>query len=138
MLQGQRFLSAEQLLLTTLIVKLAVVAVLATMLARYHRFRHILIFERRGWIDRLVFTMSLGLPLMAGVASRILLNYDAADLTLEGAFLAGLIAGPYAGALGTTYVRAEHVLVVVLLRDGSERETHKLRPVGGASHDDDY
>lgn len=99
MLQGQQFLSAEQLLLTTLIVKLAVVAVLATMLARYHRFRHILIFERRGWTDRLVFTMSLGLPLMAGVASRILLNYDAADLTLEGAFLAGLIAGPYTGAL---------------------------------------
>ena len=32
-------------------------AVLATMLARYRRFRHILIFERRGWVDRLVFTL---------------------------------------------------------------------------------
>src|SRR6266550_1608233 len=74
-------------------------AVLATMLARYHRFRHILIFERRGWLDRLVFTLALGIPLMAGVAARLLLNYKAADLTLEGAFLAGLIAGPYAGAL---------------------------------------
>src|SRR5207342_2225137 len=29
----------------------------------------------------------------------LLLGYKAADLTLEGAFLAGLIAGPYAGAL---------------------------------------
>ena len=28
----------------------------------------------------------------------MLLNYDAADLTLEGALLAGLIAGPYTGA----------------------------------------
>jgi two-component system LytT family sensor kinase len=28
----------------------------------------------------------------------LLLHYDAADLTLEGSFLAGLIAGPYAGA----------------------------------------
>src|SRR5437762_13728857 len=74
-------------------------AVLATMLARYHRFRHILIFERRGWVDRLVFTLALGIPLVAGVAARLLLNYQAADLTLEGAFLAGLIAGPYAGAL---------------------------------------
>ena len=36
---------------------------------------------------------------MAGVTSRLLLNYNAADLTLEGAFLAGLIAGPYAGAI---------------------------------------
>src|SRR5215510_1686754 len=72
---------------------------MATMLARYHRFRHILIFERRGWFDRLVFALAIGIPLMAGVTFRLLLNYNAADLTLEGAFLAGLIAGPYAGAL---------------------------------------
>jgi two-component system LytT family sensor kinase len=69
------------------------------MLARYRRFRHILIFERRGWLDRLVFTLALAVPLMAGVTSRVLLNYRAADLTLEGAFLAGLIAGPYTGGL---------------------------------------
>src|SRR4051794_23730288 len=94
-----RNLSPEQLLLTTLIVKLAVIAVLATMVARYRRFRHILIFERRGWTDRLVLTLSIGIPLMAGVASRLLLDYKAADLTLEGALLAGLIAGPYTGAL---------------------------------------
>ena len=97
--QEPRFLSADQFLLTTLIVKLAVMAVLATMLARYRRFRHILIFERRGWLDRLVFTLAIAVPLMAGVAFRKLLNYNAADLTLEGAFLAGLIAGPYTGAL---------------------------------------
>jgi two-component system LytT family sensor kinase len=98
-LQEPRFLSAEQFLLTTLIVKLAIMAVLATMLVRYHRFRHILIFERRGWLDRLVFVLAIGVPLTAGVTFRLLLNYNAADLTLEGAFLAGLIAGPYAGAL---------------------------------------
>lgn len=90
---------ADQVLLTTLTVKLAVVAVLATMLARYHRFRHILIFERRGWVDRLVFMLALGVPLAASVAIRVVLDYRAADLTLEGAFLAGLIAGPYTGAL---------------------------------------
>src|SRR5579864_1568458 len=88
-----------QVLLTTLVVKLAVVAALATMLVRYRRFRHILIFERRAWPDRLTFALSLGIPLASGVASRVLLNYNAADLTLEGSFLAGLIAGPYAGAL---------------------------------------
>ena len=74
-------------------------AALATMLARYHRFRHILIFEQRNWPDRLVFALGLGVPLTAGVAARVLLNYDAADLTLEGALLAGLIAGPYTGAI---------------------------------------
>jgi two-component system, LytTR family, sensor kinase len=88
-----------QVLLTTLVVKLAVMAALATMLVRYRRFRHILIFERRAWPDRLTFALALGIPLASGVASRLLLNYNAADLTLEGAFLAGLIAGPYAGAL---------------------------------------
>ena len=96
---GPQFLSAEQVLLTTLVVKLAVMATLATMLVRYRRFRHILIFERRGWGDRLLLAMALGLPLTAGIASRLLLNYNAADLTLEGAFVVGLIAGPYAGAI---------------------------------------
>ena len=93
-----RVLTPEQFLLT-LLVRLAAIAVLATMLARFHRFRRILIFERRGWVDRLVFTLSIGMPLMAGVTSRVILKYDAADLTLEGAFLAGLLAGPYTGGL---------------------------------------
>jgi two-component system LytT family sensor kinase len=95
-MQGE--LSAEYLLLTTLVVKLAVMATVATMLVRYRRFRHILIFERRAWPDRLVFSLALGIPLAAGVTARLLLGYNAADLTLEGPFVAGLIAGPYAGA----------------------------------------
>ena len=57
---GPKLLSAEQVLLTTLVVKLAVMAALATMLVRYRRFRHILIFERRDWPDRLVFVLALG------------------------------------------------------------------------------
>jgi two-component system, LytTR family, sensor kinase len=94
-----KFLTAQQVLLTTLVFKLAVMALLATMLVRYRRFRHILIFERRGLRDRLIFAFALGIPLAAGALSRVLLHYDAADLTLEGAFLVGLIGGPYAGAI---------------------------------------
>jgi len=70
-MQGQKFLSAEQLLLTTLVFKLAAMAALATMLVRYRRFRHILIFERRAWPDRLTFALSLGIPLTAGVAAPL-------------------------------------------------------------------
>ena len=99
MLQEPKFLSAGQFLLTTLVVKLAAMAALATMLARYRRFRHILIFEQRNWTDRLVFALALAVPFTVGVGARILLNYDAVDLTLEGALLAGLIAGPYTGAI---------------------------------------
>ena len=91
-------LAVDPGLLTTLVFKLAVMAALATMLVRYRRFRHILIFERRTLPDRMTFALSLGIPLTAGVIARLLLNYNAADLTLEGSFLAGLIAGPYAGA----------------------------------------
>ncbi len=97
-MQGPKFLTAEQLLLTTLVVKLVTTAALATMLVRYRRFRHILIFERRAWPDRLTFALSLGIPLTAGVVARLLLGYDALDLTMEGSFLVGLVAGPYAGA----------------------------------------
>src|SRR3954463_8669244 len=98
-MQGPKFLTAEQLLLVTLVVKLVATAALATMLVRYRRFRHILIFERRAWPDRLTFALSLGIPLTAGVVARLLLGYDALDLTMEGSFLVGLIAGPYAGAM---------------------------------------
>src|SRR5258708_14734099 len=79
--------------------KLAVGAVVATMLVRFAWFRRILLTEKRDWPERLVFAASLGLPLTAGVISRLLLNYQALDLTLSGAFLAGLLAGPYAGAI---------------------------------------
>ena len=61
--QEARFLSADQLLLTTLIVKLAVIAVLATMLARYRRsvvvgdsgeYRNRWVDEAHGYLSRSV------------------------------------------------------------------------------------
>jgi two-component system LytT family sensor kinase len=97
--QEPRFLSADQFLATTLVVKIAVMALLSIMLVRYHRFRKILLSERRAWPDRLIFALSLGIPMTAGVVARLLLQYNAADVTLEGSFLAGLIAGPYAGGI---------------------------------------
>lgn len=78
---------------------IAVMAALATMLARFRLFRRILLTERRDWPERLVFAAGFGIPLTAGVAARLLLGYNAADLTLAGAYLTGLIAGPYSGAL---------------------------------------
>src|SRR5687767_2887753 len=92
-------LASERDLLFTLMAQLAVGAVLSTMLVRFPWFRRILLTEKRDWPERLVFAASLGLPLTAGVVARKLLNYDAADVTLAGSFLAGLLAAPYAGAL---------------------------------------
>src|SRR5919112_5295359 len=92
-------LSAEQFLLVTLIVQVAVSAVLSTMLVRFWWFRRILLTEKRDWPERLVFAASIGIPLIAGVAIRKFLSFPPADLTLPGSFLVGLLAGPYAGAL---------------------------------------
>jgi len=90
---------AEQILLYTLMAKIAAAAILATTLVRFKGFRRILLTERRDWPERLTFAACVGLPLTVGVISRLLLDYKAADLTLSGSYLAGLIAGPYAGAL---------------------------------------
>jgi two-component system LytT family sensor kinase len=94
-------LGPQQILLTTLVVKLAVSGLIAIVLVRFHRFTAILLTERRVWHDRLLFALALGVPVCAGVVLRLLRpeSYQAADLTLEATFLAGLIAGPYAGAL---------------------------------------
>ncbi len=93
------FLSANQLLLTTLVFRLAVVAALATMLVRFQRFRRILLTERRDWPERLTFVVGVGVPLTIGTLSRLLLGYRAVEFSLAGPFLAGLIAGVRTDAL---------------------------------------
>lgn len=64
-------------------------------------------------------------------------SYDEGDGN-EGWVVVGATPGPYASAKGTTLIRSDLILVIVTLRDGSERETHRLRPTGGATQDDDY
>jgi two-component system, LytTR family, sensor kinase len=103
---GTTVLQPEQVLLVTLMVKLALVAILSTILVRFPWFRRILLTEKRDWPERLTFAASLGVPLTAGVLARLLLGYEAADLTLSGSFLAGLLAGPYAGAIVGTMTGA--------------------------------
>src|SRR4051812_49526200 len=93
-------LVSGQVSLFTLMAQLAVGAVLSTMLVRFPWFRRILLTEKRDWPERLVFAASLGLPLTLGVVWRLVLNNNGADLTLSGAFLAGLVAGACVGGVG--------------------------------------
>ena len=46
----------------------------------------------------------------------------------EGWVVVGGTPGPYALGTGTLYVRADNILVIVTMRDGSEREAHLLSP----------
>src|ERR1051325_10813146 len=97
-------LSTDQVLLTILLVKLAVMAASATILVRFRRFRQFLIVEQRPAAERLTFALTLGALLAPIAPSRLLLHHDAAALTLERAFIAGLIDGPYAGVIvGATF-----------------------------------
>ena len=57
--QATKALTAGQFLLTTLVVKVAIVAVLSTMLVRFPWFRRILLTEKRDWPERLIFAASL-------------------------------------------------------------------------------
>src|SRR5581483_2861906 len=70
-----------------------------------------LISGLRACPDRLVFSLAIGIPLAAGVVARLLLGYNAADLTLEGSFLVGLIVGPYAGAIVGVLVAAPALII---------------------------
>ena len=90
---------SRDVLPVALMANLAVAAIVATLLVRFPWFRRILLTEQRDWPARRDFAIGLGIPLVAGVSARLILHYDAADLSLPGAYLAGLIAGPYAGAL---------------------------------------
>jgi len=92
-------LTAQQLLFVTLVFRMLLMSLLAVMLVRYHRFRDLLIHEHRGWPMKTFFAVGLGVPLAAGVGARLLLGYDGLDVTLEGAYLAGLVTGPWGGAL---------------------------------------
>src|SRR5262249_60181299 len=96
---ANKSLTPEQFLLTPLVVKVAIAAILPTMVVRVPWFGRILLTEKRDWPERLVFAASIGIPLTAGVLVRLLLDFNPADLTLAGSFLAGLLAGPYAGAI---------------------------------------
>ena len=60
-------------------------------------------------------------------------SYDEGDGN-EGWVVVGATPGPYSRAAGYSMVRADLVLVIVPLKDGAERETHKVRPVGGAAN----
>jgi hypothetical protein len=53
-------------------------------------------------------------------------SYDSGEG--EAWVVVGSTPGPYAAAAGSAYVRADQVLVVLPLRDGSDREMHRLLP----------
>ena len=80
-----------------LLIKLAVMALLAGFVARFGMFRRLLLIEQRGPREKTQFAAFLGLPFMIGVLARLAAPYPTTDLSLEVTVLAGLLGGTIVG-----------------------------------------
>jgi two-component system LytT family sensor kinase len=91
--------------LITLLVKLAVVASIASILVRWSAVKRMLMRETRTMQQRLQLALWFSAIFGASVATRVLRPpYDAVDLGLEGSFLAGLLGGYVTGLLSGTLI----------------------------------
>jgi two-component system LytT family sensor kinase len=90
----------EQQLVTPLL-KLAVAAALASILARAGVFKRTLLREERTLHQRLMLAFSLAAIYGAGVGARVITGtYRAVDLGLEGSLVAGILGGYVTGLVG--------------------------------------
>ena len=86
-------------LFVTLTFKIGIMSCFAAVVVLSHRFRRLLLQEKKNELQWLAFNLSFGALLLLGVFSRLIYGYRPADLSLEGVFLLGLIEGIPAGVL---------------------------------------
>jgi two-component system LytT family sensor kinase len=93
--------TAVRELLFTLLLKVGVSASFAALLARWNTFRRVLFTEERDPDQKLKLMLFMTPPLIVGITLRLVgTQYDFADLSLEGAFLLGLLGGRVVGPIG--------------------------------------
>lgn len=81
-----------------LLFNLGVAAALASVLSRIPAFQRMLLREERSLTQRLEMALAFGTIFGAGAAARVATgSYQAADLTLAGVYLAGLLGGYVTG-----------------------------------------
>jgi two-component system LytT family sensor kinase len=88
-------------LLFTLLLKVGVASSFAALLARWNTLRRVLFTEERDADQKLKLMLFMTPPLFIGVTLRLVNPvYRFADLSLEGAFLMGLLGGRVVGPIG--------------------------------------
>ena len=88
----------EPQLIYSLLVKIGVVAALASFLVRSDAFKATLMREQRTLNQRLMLAVALSLVFGLGVATRVLTHrYEAVDLGLEASLLSGVVGGYVCG-----------------------------------------
>ncbi len=101
----------NKLILITLLVKLGVVASVASILARATSFRRLFFAERRSPTQTLAMLAFFLVPLTLGVWVRIVVpNFLAADISFETTILLGLLIGPGWAMLGGAVLALPAVL----------------------------
>src|SRR5947209_127839 len=101
-------------LLFTLLLKVGVASSIAALLARWNAFRRVLFTEERDPDQKLKLMLFMTPALIVGVTLRLVggPSYAFADLSLEGAFLMGLlgrrVVGPIGGAIITIPALISH------------------------------
>jgi hypothetical protein len=87
--------------LFTLLLKVGVAASIGALLARWNTFRRVLFTEERDVDQKIKLMVFMVPPLILGVTLRLVgTQYRFADLSLEGAFLMGLLGGRVVGPIG--------------------------------------
>jgi len=88
--------------LFTLLLKVAVASSVAALLVRWGSFRRVIFTEQRDPDQKLKLMLFMVAPLILGVTLRLIgrPSYNFADLSLEGAFLMGLLGGRVVGPIG--------------------------------------
>ncbi len=98
-------------ILLTLLIKLGVIASLASIVARFGLFKRLIFVERRTSRQKLAFALFLGIPFTLGVLARLLAKYQGTDLSLEITVLGGLLGGTFVGVLVGMMVSLPAVLI---------------------------
>jgi two-component system LytT family sensor kinase len=97
--------------LVTLLIKLGLIASLASIIARFEKFRRLLLVEIRTPKQKLLFAAFVGVPFMLGVLTRLVANYRGADLSLEVTVIGGLLGGTMVGLVVGMMVSLPAVLI---------------------------
>src|SRR5215469_6618908 len=92
--------------LFTLLLKVAVASSVAALLVRWGSFRRVIFTEQRDPDQKLKLMLFMVAPLILGVTLRLIgkPSYNFADLSIEGAFLMGLLGGRVVGPIGGAIV----------------------------------
>jgi two-component system LytT family sensor kinase len=112
--------------LVSLLVKVAAMASIASILARFNRFKSVLLQENRTLKQRVELSAWLSAIFAAGVAVRVVgkTTYQGADLGLEGSLIAGIVGGYVTGLFSgivislPAFISGEYVTLPLLAAMG--------------------